>query len=50
MRQRIDRFVVDEDAHLDEVALAVADLVIVEAGIAAADRLSAGHRNRTPLR
>src|SRR6185312_16028241 len=39
--QRIDRLVVDEDAHLDEVALAVADLVIVEARIAAADRFQA---------
>ena len=37
-RQRIDRLVVDEDVHLDEVALAAADLFIVEAGIAAADR------------
>ena len=38
-RQRVDRLAVDQDVHLDEVALAVADLVIVEAGIAAADRL-----------
>src|SRR3546814_9694421 len=29
-RQRVDRLIVDEDAHLDEVAGAVADLVIVE--------------------
>jgi hypothetical protein len=36
--ERVDRLAVDQDAHLDEVALAVADLVIVEAGIAAADR------------
>src|SRR5207253_10360892 len=39
--QRVDRLVVDEDAHLDEVALAVTELVIVEARIAAADRLQA---------
>jgi hypothetical protein len=38
-RKRIDRLVVDQDAHLDEIALAQADLLIVEAGIAAADRL-----------
>jgi hypothetical protein len=36
-RERIDRLVVDQDRHLDEVALAVADLVIVEAGIALRD-------------
>src|SRR3546814_4255642 len=29
---------IDEDAHLDEIAVAIADLVIVEARIAAADR------------
>ena len=29
--QRVDRLAVDEDAHLDKVALAVADLVIIEA-------------------
>src|SRR5688572_17381534 len=38
-RERVDRLAVDQDVHLDEVALAVADLVIVEARIAAADRL-----------
>ena len=32
--ERVDRLLVDQDAHLDEVARAVADLVIVEAGIA----------------
>src|SRR6478672_4783964 len=38
-RERVDRLIVDEDAHLHEVAGARADLVIVEAGVAAADRL-----------
>jgi len=38
-RQRIDRLVVDEDAHLDEIAGAVTDLVIVERCITAADAL-----------
>src|SRR5690606_17991295 len=37
--QRVDRLVVDEDRHLDEIPLAIADLVIIEARIAAADRL-----------
>ena len=37
--QRVDRLLVDQDAHLDEVAGAVADLLIIEAGIAAADAL-----------
>ena len=37
--ERVDRLVVDEDAHLDEVAGAVADLVIVETGIAARNAL-----------
>src|SRR3546814_7316752 len=37
-RQRIDILAVDEDRHLDEIALAVADLVIIEAGVAPADR------------
>src|SRR3546814_16317976 len=32
--QRIDRLVVDEDAHLDQIALAQADLFVIEAGIA----------------
>ncbi|MCY1171193.1 hypothetical protein D9M73_112970 [compost metagenome] len=40
-RQRIDGFLVDEDAHLDEVALALADLGVVEAGIALGERLQA---------
>ncbi len=37
--QRVDRLGVDQDVHLDEVALAMADLVIVEARIAARDDL-----------
>ena len=48
--ERVDRLVVHQHAHLDEVALAIADLVIVEARIAAADRSSAGRRSRTPPR
>src|SRR3546814_6837783 len=36
--ERIDGLGIDEDAHLDEIAVAIADLVIVEARIAAADR------------
>src|SRR5438309_2617673 len=32
--QGVDRLLVDEDAHLDEVALAIADLLIIEARIA----------------
>src|SRR3546814_6216352 len=37
--QRIDRLVVDEDAHLDQIALAQADLFVIEAGIASGDAL-----------
>src|SRR5262249_45241160 len=40
-RERVDRIAVDEDRHLDEVALLVAFDVIVEAGVAAAHRLQA---------
>src|SRR3546814_4244124 len=40
-REGVDRLAVDQDVHLDEIALAVPDLVIVEAGIAAADALQA---------
>ena len=38
-RQRVDRFLVDQNRHLHEVALAIADLVIIEAGIALRQRL-----------
>ena len=34
--QRVDRVAVDEDAHLDKVALAVADLVVIERRITSA--------------
>src|SRR3546814_8407139 len=37
--ERVDRLVVDEEAHLDEVARTVADLVIVEASVAARNAL-----------
>ena len=39
--QRVDRLVVDQDAHLDQIAFAQADLFVVEAGIAAADAFQA---------
>jgi predicted RNA binding protein with dsRBD fold (UPF0201 family) len=37
--QRVDRVAIDHDAHLHKVACAVADLVIIERGIATADAL-----------
>ena len=37
--QRINRVAIDHDAHLHKVAFAVADLVIIERGIATADAL-----------
>jgi hypothetical protein len=37
--QRVDGLGVDEDAELDEVALAIVGELVVEAGIALADRL-----------
>ena len=37
-RQRVDRLAVDQDVHQHEVALAVVVDLVVEAGIAAADR------------
>ena len=40
-RQRIDRLGVDQDRHLDEVAGLIADHLVVERGIAAADRFEA---------
>src|SRR5690606_2729097 len=37
--ERVDRLAIDQDVHLDEVAGAVADLVIVKRGVAARYRL-----------
>src|SRR3546814_9841875 len=38
-RQRVDILAVHKDRHLHQVVLAVADLVIIEAGVSPADRL-----------
>src|SRR5437764_5058184 len=38
-REGVERLAVDEDVHLHELALAIADDVVVEGGVAARDRL-----------